>query len=227
MSQISRVTSGNKYIEKAEEIASRSSPLRLLNSNSEDIYTQILYLLSVEKASVPDSAANAASTTSSSTPRESRPITTLFLLTAVFSVPSFHHCVTVHYHHHPTERHHHRCQPFGAFYDDSFFLFPPLSLSLSSPTSVSSSSHNGYRSTITITTTRAVVPNGRWSLVQLRKATMRSRASTTSVFVKSSTTRCFPLVYVNLPLPQFSRPVTFSYREILRDLKAHGTKRRD
>lgn len=130
MSQISRVTSGNKYIEKAEEIASRSSPLRLLNSNSEDIYTQILYLLSVEKASVPDSAANAASTTSSSTPRESRPITTLFLLTAVFSVPSFHHCVTVHYHHHPIERHHHRCQPFGAFYDDSFFLFPPFSLSL-------------------------------------------------------------------------------------------------
>lgn len=62
-------------------------------------------LLSVEKASA---AASTASATSSSTPRVSRPITTLFLLTVVSFVPPFRHCVTANNHHHHYRRHHRR-----------------------------------------------------------------------------------------------------------------------
>lgn len=102
-------------------------PLRLLITGLKILRVRIkkANLLSTEKESVGASAANKANATSSSTPRKSRPITTLFLLSAVSFVPSFHHCVTVH-HHHPTQRHHHRCQPLGAScHDSSSLSFSP------------------------------------------------------------------------------------------------------
>lgn len=72
-------------------------PLSLLHGFLSSLQSYFMFkhyidLLSVEKASVPASVANTDSTMSSNTPRESRPITTLFLLTAVSFVLSFHQC---------------------------------------------------------------------------------------------------------------------------------------
>lgn len=130
-----------------------------------------LDLLSIEKASA---AASAASATSNNTPRKSRPITTLFLLTVVSFLPSFHHCVRAHHHHHHPvcSSRHHRCQPLGitSFFSPSLacplagFLFFSLSFSL-----LCLSFSREYRSTTTTTIRTAVGWDGHcWNLARPR-----------------------------------------------------------
>lgn len=135
-----------------------------------DISNKNANLLSMEKASA---TASAASATISSTPWKSRPITTLFLLTVVSFLPSFHYCVRAHHHHPVCSSRHHRCQPLGQFLlvvSPSLALLPAFSLSLS--VSLRLPFSREYRST----TTTIYTALERWSLLEPRKTTRSSSA---------------------------------------------------